>query len=488
MSVAGRRKLAQDVMRRAVLAGSMLVAVMAPSSPAWAGPPIATSYPGDHRSAVFSPTPGPDGTVWAIEKWRTKTTLSTLTTDGRPPTVVTSLDGTPCAADPPEIAGSADGTAWLACGKGIMRVGPGGSTQYFPVEEGATNPVIGHDGSVWFSSGKFSVGRLGPDGATRIWSVLPWGCPGLALTVDAQGRVWYASIENRYVGYFDPAGSDAGEVRVTRLLGYDTAGSSDGPSLYAITTAADGSVWVAGTTDLWQVTLSTTTWQGDPAARPTRVKLALNKGARSAVQIGELFATPDGMLWATGWGRWGAPSSPGGVVVRVHPDGRADILRLGTPSPLYSPKLAADGRVWGTLQSGCLELAYGFRYSRHSPSVVALMTLPDPSSGGSTRSDAAAAASLGCPSGTPRATPQRTVQQRGRLRLKFTGRTIANDPLSVTWRRTGVKAMTTRVRFAKDETFVGTTTAPSRPGRYRVTVHWNERVVVGRASVVVRRR
>jgi streptogramin lyase len=200
------------------------------------------------------------------------------------------------------------------------------------------------DGSVWFTGGFRSIGRVRPDGTidsfalpeTETESTSAGGGANGPIVAGADGNVWFAA-------YRSPKAGMQGETvaaidRITpsgEITEFPLPGAGGSPTRLAL--GHDGNVWFTERIEDRVGSISRTgritSFPLPPASRP-----------------GNIVAGSDGALWFT------EESDRGPMLGRLATSGAFREFPLGANENLSAGALAAgpDGRLWFTLEAGAI--------------------------------------------------------------------------------------------------------------------------------------
>jgi virginiamycin B lyase len=181
--------------------------------------------------------------------------------------------------------------------------------------------VTAPDGNLWFTAGKFGIGRLTHGSDVRIFG-LPKDPSTTDLTVGPDGRLWFAEPQNGVVGRFDP--------RTHRYRTFALPGST--PLPVAVGSGPDGNLWIADPGDRAIVRMT-------PSGHTRAFPLGAHLGPASVVP------GPDGNVWFV------AQNSH--EVVRIQPDGtmKGYVVPSEPSCQQYPTAITAgsDGAMWFSL-------------------------------------------------------------------------------------------------------------------------------------------
>lgn len=289
-----------------VAAVGLAVATVGVSSPAGAIVPVTiTSFTQGISGAGQVPgtiAAGPDGNVWFTEY--TQDRFARITPAG----VVTTFD-LPKGHHPYGIVGGPDGNLWITVDASLFdpftcsfsggedyvaKVSTSGQVlATYPTAEPHRKPsqiIVGPDGALWFTEsgwicaspqiiGGAGIGRVTTSGqVSEITAGIPQQSGPAALTVGADGRLWYTALYDEVVG----AVTTGGAVTL-----YDLPFGQFGSG---ITTGSDGNVWF-------------TINRSDPQigkVTPTGTFTFFKAGLPDAFDVWDITSGPDGQLWFVG--------------------------------------------------------------------------------------------------------------------------------------------------------------------------------------------
>lgn len=385
-----------------------------------ASPISANEVPFALRSSIQSATAAGDGTVWLVERFRNRTTVSRFTPGNPFPERLATLPASSgCDDDVLDMEFGPNGEAWLSCaGSALTRVHPSGVVDAVNLRNDHLGALEqGKDGSMWVSWGKWDIARVHPDGSISYYRVVPSGCPGFDLTVAADGMVWFRDLGNRRIGRIDPNAGE-GESAVTRVFGYGDAVDSAPPDIEPvgrITADADGAVWVTAMRDA----VSGPTSNNKKGVRSQK-EVVLMRFAPDLTHtvtpiatfdpdsdswIGDTVVAPDQSVWYfdpnSGWDENRVEENHGGRAFRLTADGRVARLELGVAGNLRSFSFAPDGTLWALQQSPCVGETLGYiRVGRSRVFDFRFLTRVSPlgvDASSSTRGRRQARGAIGCP-------------------------------------------------------------------------------------------
>lgn len=195
-------------------------------------------------------------------------------------------------------------------------------------------------GSVWFTGGFNSVGRVDPDGTVDT-VLLPESekefiSAGGPIVVGSDGNAWFSAYRSPKFGV--QGGTVAAIDRVTAdgtVTEFPLPGAGGAPTRLAL--GSDGNVWF---TELVEDRVGRIAPSGQITAFP------LPRGSRP----GNIIAGPDGALW------FSEEADGGPLIGRMTTGGEYSTFALGVGKEhsVGSLTAGADGRVWFTLEAGAI--------------------------------------------------------------------------------------------------------------------------------------
>jgi virginiamycin B lyase len=301
--------------RQWFLAAICALALLPCAAPAAAAPvpshAVVTTFPQPRTLPTGGAGPlviGPDGNVWFTQVYEEN--------EGRPGEE---------PRHPPRIA----------------RMNSLGQVGVVAEHERAEGFALAADGSVWFTGGFGSIGRVRPDGTVQTVPLpeneTEFTSAGGPIVIGSDGNAWFSAYRSPKFGF---QGTTVAAIdRVTAagaITEFALPGAGGSPTRLAL--GPDGNVWFTERGD------DSAGWIS-PSGQIT--SLPLPRGSRP----GNIVAGPDGALWFT------EESDSGAMLGRLGTSGEFREFPLGADQNLSAGALAAgpDGRLWFTLESGAIQ-------------------------------------------------------------------------------------------------------------------------------------
>src|SRR4029077_2739083 len=196
------------------------------------------------------------------------------------------------------------------------------------------------DGSVWFTGGFRSIGRIEPDGTIDSFLLseteTEFTSAGGPIVAGADGNIWFSAYRSPKAGA--QGKTFAAIDRVTsggEITEFDLPGAGGSPTRLAL--GSDGNVWFTESNE-------------DKAGRISPAGLITSFPLPPGSRPGNVVAGPDGALWFT------EESDSGPMIGRLSISGEFREFPLGVEENLSAGALVVgpDGRLWFTLEAGAI--------------------------------------------------------------------------------------------------------------------------------------
>lgn len=296
---------------------------------------------------------GPDGNVWFTQVYE-----ETYVPGGEPhylPRIVRmdALGRIGVVAEHARGEGfalTADGSVWFTGGfASIGKVAPDGTVESFPLPQTATEftsaggPIVaGADGNIWFSAYRSpnagiqgrtfaSIDRVTPAGEITVFDLPGAGGSPTRLALGPDGNVWFTERIEDKVGRISPSG----QITSFPLPPDSRPGN--------IATGPDGALWFTEESD------------GGPKLGRLTTTGEFQKFLLSAdenLSAGALANGPDGRLWFT---------LEAGAIHRISPQGRISRVPLPHATGVAQIVTGREGNLWYSAHTGppCAPGDYG---------------------------------------------------------------------------------------------------------------------------------
>ncbi len=287
----------------AAAAGGGLLNVFS-TGPGFAGAFPTGFVPGTDGDVWFSLVPAPGDSV--VGKIAPDGTITDYSGDFEPGAIVSRA-----------LVGP-DGNVWFieyGASPAIGEISATGTVAQYPIDTAPESPVLGTNGSIWFSE-PHALGEITATGQITVFSTGLLREPG-DLVSGPDGNIWFTESEPAAIGRITPDGT---------ITSYDLP---SGSAPEQITAGLGGDIWF---TDVGSApAIGRITTDGTITEYPAPV------GESSSIAAG-----PGGDVW------FGAGV---GSIGRVAADGTVTVYSIGVPGTVGEIVPGADGNMWFLIDS-----------------------------------------------------------------------------------------------------------------------------------------
>jgi len=222
----------------------------------------------------------------------------------------------------------------------IARMDAAGQIGVVAEHQRAEGFALTADGSVWFTGGFNSIGKVEPNGAVDSFSLpetaTEFTSAGGPIVAGADGNVWFSAYRSPRAGV--QGKTFAAIDRITpggKITEFVLPGAGGSPTRLAL--GPDGNVWFTERNE-------------DKAGRISPTGQITSFPLPMGTRPGNIVAGPDGALWFT------EESNGGPKLGRLSTSGEFREFPFGVKEDLSAGALAAgpDGRLWLTLEDGAI--------------------------------------------------------------------------------------------------------------------------------------